>query len=106
MKTPKMLPWLARRHGVPVEKAEEMWAESLRHATAKTGWIGTSEYWQTAVDHLVDGLEAESRLRPPLADMVHTANRIGSIPLLFWQGAADIALASWKNALKPLRLAA
>jgi hypothetical protein len=105
MKTPKMLPWLARRHGVPAEKAEEMWAEALRHATAKTGWIGTSDYWQAAVDHLVDSLEAESRLKPPLADMVQTANRIGIIPLMVWQGATAVAVASWKTALRPRRFA-
>jgi hypothetical protein len=105
MKTPKMLPWLARRHGVPAEKAEEMWAEALRHATAKTGWIGTPDYWQAAVDHLVDALEAESRLKPPLADMVQTANRIGIIPLMVWQGATAVAVASWKTALRPRRFA-
>ncbi|MGB0126257.1 MAG: hypothetical protein WBP72_01375 [Rhodocyclaceae bacterium] len=105
MKTPKMLPWLARRHGVPAARAEEMWVEALRHATTKTGWVGTSDYWGAAVEHLVEALEAEASLRPPLTDIVQTANRIGFIPLIVWQGFADIVQASWKRAAKPIRFA-
>ena len=50
MKVPKMLPWLARKAGIDETHAEALWAEAIVYATAHTGWVGTSEYWKTAVN--------------------------------------------------------
>ena len=44
MKTPKLLPWQARKAGVSLERAEALWRKAVREATADTGWVGTSEF--------------------------------------------------------------
>lgn len=49
MKPPKILPWIARQAGVPEARAEELWAEAIRHATERTAWVGTSDYWKAAL---------------------------------------------------------
>ena len=91
MRTPKMLPWLARRHGVSEDRAEELWADALRYATDETGWVGNSDYWKAAMAHLMESLEAESLYRPPIARFVHASSRFGVIPFIAWQGLAKIA---------------
>ena len=59
MKTPKFLPWIARRSGVPEPRAEELWAEALCYATEQTGPIETSDYWKTANNRWLALIEAE-----------------------------------------------
>ena len=62
MKTMKILPWIARKAGVPEARAAELWAEAIRHATAQTGWVGTSDYWGVALDRWMALIEAEKSL--------------------------------------------
>ena len=40
MKTPKLLPWYARKAGVSLERAEALWRKAVREATLETGWVG------------------------------------------------------------------
>ena len=61
MKTPKILPWLARKAGISEHHAQELWAEAVVCATVQTGWVGTSEYWKAAVDRVVELIELESQ---------------------------------------------
>ena len=61
MKAPKMLPWLARKAGISDTRAEALWAEAIVYATVRTGWVGTSEYWETAMDRLIELIECESQ---------------------------------------------
>lgn len=67
MKTPKMLPWLARKAGISDSRAEALWAEAIVCATERTGWVGTSEYWKAAVDRLIELIELESQARNRIA---------------------------------------
>lgn len=60
-KYPKIMPWLAKKAGVPLERAEALWGSALRYATAKADVIESPAYWQLAVDRLVDLIAAESR---------------------------------------------
>ena len=57
MKTPKILPWLAKKHGVTEARAAELWADALCHATDKTGWVGTPAYWSAAMERLNELLD-------------------------------------------------
>jgi len=59
MKTPKLLPWYARKAGVSIERAETLWRKAVREATAETGWVGNAEYWGAAMDHFLRLLEEE-----------------------------------------------
>ncbi len=56
-----MLPWLARKAGIPEDDAERLWAEAVVHATTQKGLGGTSEYWKAAVNRLVELIELESQ---------------------------------------------
>ena len=57
MKTPKILPWLARRTGVSDERAEDLWRAACQQATALTGERDGPCYWGAAVQTLLDLLE-------------------------------------------------
>ena len=59
MKTPKLLPWQARKAGVSLERAEALWNKAIREATADTGWVGTSEFWDAAETRFRELLDAE-----------------------------------------------
>ena len=69
MKNPKMLPWLAKKAGIPFARAEELWREAQRLATRNCAVVESPEYWKTATDHLRDLIAAESCTVPfaPLA---------------------------------------
>lgn len=84
MKSPKILPWLAKRAGVPEPRAQALWAEAVRHATDATGWVGTSEYWRVARERFAELLEAESSslCEPRLQPMLRIQARAGRAPLL------------------------
>ena len=96
MKIPKILPWLARKHGVTEARAGELWASALRYATDKTGWVGTSEYWRVAMERFLELLEAEVRgCRPPISAWVRIQGRLGLLPLIAGHGLAIVATQLW-----------
>jgi hypothetical protein len=78
MRTTKLLPWIARKAGISDIRAEALWAESIRHATEQTGWVGTSEYWEAALAHWMTLIDDEGRLSKPGAD---TADSLAPSPL-------------------------
>lgn len=86
MKSPMILPWIARKAGLSEARAEELWREALIHATEKTGWVGTSEYWEVAEAHLHKLVEREIRASclptPELSGWVRLYSRIAHLPLL------------------------
>ena len=106
MKTPKILPWLARRYGVSDARAGKLWMESLRHAAGKTGTEGTSEYWKTALERWVELLQAEAdqSCHPPLAWMARAHARFWMLPLIAWQGTALVGVAAWTRLAELRRL--
>jgi len=89
-KTPKMLPWLAKSAGVPIARAEELWADAIRYATIETGWVETSDYWKVANRRLLELLETEAlTCHPPqLAPWVAINIRIGALPMIAANGIA------------------
>lgn len=97
-KLPKMLPWLAKSAGLPEARVQELWADAIRHATLKTGWVNTPEYWTAANDKLLELIEAEALAyrKPQFAPWVAFNMRVGALPLM---AANQIALA-WTNALR------
>ena len=59
-KYPKILPWVAKKAGIPMARAEVLWNEALRDATRVCAVVESPEYWKTAVDHLLERVAAES----------------------------------------------
>jgi hypothetical protein len=106
MKTPKILPWIARRAGLSEPRVEELWREALYYATEQTGWVGTSEYWEAAERRLLQLVEREKKTgclpAPELSGLVRLQARIAHLPLLVaecWSVAWARRLASRGRAL-------
>lgn len=58
-KTPKILPWLARKAGISTSRAAELWHDAERWAERRAS-VGTSGYYKLAVDRLLELAAAES----------------------------------------------
>lgn len=86
MKSPMILPWIAHRAGISDERAEELWREALCHATEKTGWVGTSEYWEVAEQRLLKLVKREKQAcclpTPQIGWMVRLQSRFARLPML------------------------
>lgn len=99
MKTPKLLPWYARKAGVSLERAEALWRKAVRQATADTGWVGNSEYWGAAMDGFVRLLEEEQSTlcTPQVTPLVRTQNRMWRLPLLAMEDVFAAFHAHWQR---------
>lgn len=90
MKSPMILPWIAHKAGIPEERAEELWRDALCYATEKTGWVGTSEYWEAAEERLLKLVARETRANclptPELGWMVRLQSRLAHLPLIALEG--------------------
>ena len=108
MKTPKLLPWYARKAGVSIERAETLWRKAVREATAETGWVGNAEYWGAAMDHFVRLLEEErsTLCAPRMLSYVRTQNRMMRLPLLAMEDLFSAFHANWQRHLRTTRRAA
>jgi hypothetical protein len=61
-RSPKILPWLAGKAGIPIELAQTFWIEAVTEAGHRRV-RGSSEYWKVATDRLLDKIAAEALLR-------------------------------------------
>lgn len=58
-KTPKLLPWLAKKAGIADARAVVLWHDAERWA-ARRAASGSSDYYKLAVDRLLELTAAES----------------------------------------------
>lgn len=84
MKTPKLVPWFARKAGVSEERAATLWRKAVRQATADTGWVGNAEYWGEAMSNFLRLLEDEQTTfcAPRMTPYIRTQNRLWRLPLI------------------------
>ncbi|MDD3353334.1 hypothetical protein [Zoogloea sp.] len=108
MKTPKLLPWHARKAGVSIERAEALWRKALREATADTGWVGNSEFWGAAEARFLELLQEEQNTLcdPQMETFIRTQNRMGLLPLLAAEEMFTALSANWQRFCKQLNKAA
>lgn len=108
MKAPKLLPWYARKAGVPIERAESLWRKAVREATADTGWVGTSEYWGAANDRFHELLKEEQNTlcAPQMESFVRSQNRMWLLPLLAAEDMFTAMSANWQRYRNQFRKAA
>ena len=102
IRTPKILPWLAHRAGVPFERAEILWQEALRE-TPRAGYVAdASDYWKAAMDRLIAKLadEAEHRREAPFGfgPLLHLPVRLALIGLAANEAYARAAARNWRPA--------
>ncbi len=108
MKSPKNLPWHARKAGVPVERAEALWRKAVREATADIGWVGTSEFWGAAEARFLELLEEEQNTlcTPHVETFVRSQHRMGLMPLLAAEEMFTALAANWQRMYTQMRKAA
>lgn len=99
MKTPKLLPWYARKAGVSVERATVLWQKAVRQATVETGWVGSAEYWGEAINCFQRLLEEErgSFCSPRVTPFVRSQNRIWRLPLIAMEDMFSAFSANWQR---------
>lgn len=101
MKTPKMLPWVARKARISEARAEALWAEAIRHATAQTGWVGTPEYLRIAKERWNELVHAEAAAeRAAVSPLVSAQTKFALLPLIMWQGYSVIVGSAWSQVLR------
>lgn len=107
MKTPMIVTWHAHRSGVAEKRAEDLWREAVNHATLKTGWVGTPEYYAAAVERFRELMELEAPqayAAHNIVPLVRAQNRAWMMPLVAFQATAVIVARTW-NKLATLRAA-
>jgi hypothetical protein len=67
---PKMLPHLARAHGLSDLRAEQIWWEASKYARNATGEFDTPKYWKASYDRLIDLVKAEAFINDTRASAV------------------------------------
>jgi hypothetical protein len=59
-KTPKILPWIARRAGISDERAEALWRKAAGQAARQASGIGSADYYRAAIECLHELAARES----------------------------------------------
>lgn len=65
MRSPMILPWIARRNGLTLEHAEALWQQTVKTADARFGASrNTSEYWAFTIDDFLRRARSNGIERP------------------------------------------
>ena len=99
MKTPKLLPWYARKAGVSNERAEVLWRKAVREATDETGWVGNSEYWGAAMSHFQRLLNEDKATlcAPRVTPLVRSQRRMLRLPLIAMEDFFTAMRVNWQR---------
>ena len=98
-KTPKLLPWLARKAGISEQRAARLWADSERWAAHRAA-PNSSAYYKLAVDRLLQLMAAES-LREDAASFgwrpwARAQARLWAISMQLAQETSFLTARSWR----------
>jgi hypothetical protein len=58
-KTPKLLPWIARKAGISDEQNTTLWSKAMRRAALQNDTCPNSDHSRSAMQHLHELLERE-----------------------------------------------
>lgn len=99
MKSPKILPWLARKAGISDARTEALWHKAVRHATLTTEWVNSPEYWRVAMEKLEELVEAEGNqvCRPRFTPIVRAQHDLGDLQITAWEGMMRAANEAWSR---------
>ena len=86
MKTPMMLPWMARKWDVSDARALELWQEACRYAEKATGDASSSDYWDAAKSKLIDLLDNEVISRYPATETPWVMIQLNLMRFFYWIG--------------------
>lgn len=98
-KTPKLLPWLAKRADISEHRAAALWHDSERWAACRAA-PGSSTYFKLAVDRLLKLIAAES-LREDAASFgwrpwARTQARLWAVSMQVAHQGAALTARGWR----------
>ena len=98
-KSPKLLPWLAKKAGISPHRADILWQDACRFAAHRTE-ADSSAFHKLSVDRLLELVAAES-LREDAASFgwrpwIRAQNRLIGAALQVVEGANLLANRSWR----------
>lgn len=104
-KTPKLLPWLAKKAGITERRATTLWHDAERWAEQRAA-AGTAAYYQMAIDRLLELAAAES-LREDAASFgwrpwARAQARFWAVSMQVLEETAAANARSWRL-IQPLR---
>ena len=76
MKSPKILPWIARKAGISEELALKLWRRAVGEAEFLTGQSEGSEFWGLAIERFLSIVEDEAGALNP--------ERLSPAPQMTW----------------------
>lgn len=114
MKSPKILPWIARRAGISDALALKLWRRAAGEAEEICGCCDSSDYFELAIErfiHLVEDesgtlVERESVLAPNVAWLWRHQGRMSQLGLLAAQSTYRLWRSQWDNFLAGQKRAA
>jgi hypothetical protein len=98
-KTPKLLPWLAKKAGISESRAAALWLDAERWA-ARRAVPDSSDYYRLSMDRLLELVAAES-LREDAASFgwrpwARTQARFWSASMQLAQEASALSARGWR----------
>lgn len=98
-RTPKLLPWLAKKAAISEARATALWREAERWAGHRAS-VGSSAYFKLAVDRLIELVAAES-MREDAASFgwrpwARAQARFWSLSMLAAHEGAALAARGWQ----------
>lgn len=100
MDSPKLLPWYARKFGVSIDRANQLWRESVRDATENAGRAGKTEYSGDAMNGLINLLEHERdafRYPPEMCSLAIRQRRLWKLPMIVIRDCFNGASGHWQR---------
>lgn len=113
MRSPKILPWIAKRAGISEELALKLWRRAAGEAEYITGKADGSEYWGLAVERFLNLVEDEAGTLPQyglvpaprLTWLWQHQNRISMLSLMAAQNAYRFWQNTWETMVVPRKAA-
>jgi hypothetical protein len=105
MKSPKILPWIARKAGISDELALKLWRRAVSEAEYLTGKAEGSKFWSLSVERFLAIVEEEVGTTPEysltpaprLSWMWHHQTRMSLMSLLAAENAYRFWQHTWEN---------
>ena len=97
MKAPKLLPWYARKGGVPLDRAEALWRKAVRNTPAQTEGVGTPDYWGAAMNTFMAllNIEQATLCAPRVMPHLRSQNWLWSLALQAFEDILQVTAAYW-----------
>lgn len=84
-KTPKLLPWIARKAKISDERAESLWHQAVHFANQQKNLAQSPDYYPTIFSRLHELIEQDKAAAltcPPFTSLAYFVNSRGNRPLL------------------------